>query len=208
MERIQDTAKRESLMKAEGERIVTEGSKRNLHLRLLGAIAFQHHCPKYNHLTAKLHRELSDVDFAAYNKERAQIDKMMRDAESHAADDSKKRAETESHNKLDNLIYSTEKTLNDNREKVSAMAGEVETALADAKKALAEGGTEKMNSAFGQLESAMHKMAQLLYQQSAAPEGEATAADDQASAAGASSAGGAGDDNVIDAEYVDVDENK
>ena len=66
-------------MKAEGERIVTEGRKRNLHLRLLGAIAFQHHCPKYNHLTAKLHRELSDVDFAAYNKERGQIDKMMRE---------------------------------------------------------------------------------------------------------------------------------
>jgi len=79
LEGIQDTAKRESVMKAEGERIVTEGRKRNLHLRLLGAIAFQLHCPKYNHLTAKLHRELSDVDFAAYNKERAQIDKMMRE---------------------------------------------------------------------------------------------------------------------------------
>jgi hypothetical protein len=66
-------------MKTEGERIVAEGRKRNLHLRLLGAIAFQLHCPKYNYLTAKLRRELSDVDFAAYNKERAQIDKMMRE---------------------------------------------------------------------------------------------------------------------------------
>lgn len=66
-------------MKTEGERIVNEGSKRNIHLRLLGAIAFQLHCPKYNHLTAKLHRELSDVDFAAYNKERARIEKMMRE---------------------------------------------------------------------------------------------------------------------------------
>jgi len=66
-------------MKAEGQRIVNEGTKRNLHLRLLGAIAFQVHCPKYNHFTSKLRRELSDVDFAAYNKERSGIDKMMRE---------------------------------------------------------------------------------------------------------------------------------
>jgi len=66
-------------MKAEGERIVNEGAKRGVHLRLLGAIAFQAHCPKYNHFTAKLRRELSDVDFAAYNKERARIEQMMRE---------------------------------------------------------------------------------------------------------------------------------
>lgn len=66
-------------MKEEGPRIVREGAKRGLHLRLLGAIAFQFHCPKYNFLTTKLHRQLSDVDFAGYNSERAIIDKMMRE---------------------------------------------------------------------------------------------------------------------------------
>jgi molecular chaperone DnaK len=100
-----------------------------------------------------------------------------------------------------------EKTVNDNREKVGAVAGEVETAIAEAKKALAEGGAEKMNEAFNQLQTASHKLAEALYQQSSAPGAEASA-EDQASAAGASSAGGAGDDNVIDAEYVDVDEKK
>lgn len=79
MEKTQESANREMLMKAEGERIVTEGKKRNLHLRLLGAIAFQVRCPKFSYLTAKLHRELSDVDFAGYNRERAEIDKMMRE---------------------------------------------------------------------------------------------------------------------------------
>jgi len=73
----QDIARHEELMKEEGKRIVAEGTKRGLHLRLLGAIAFQLHCPKYNFLTAKLSRVLSDVDFAAYSKERSQIDKMM-----------------------------------------------------------------------------------------------------------------------------------
>jgi molecular chaperone DnaK len=68
---------------------------------------------------------------------------MMRDAESHAADDVKKREEIEARNRLDGLVYQMEKTLNDNREKVGAVAGEVETAIAEAKKALAEGGVEK-----------------------------------------------------------------
>jgi molecular chaperone DnaK len=137
-----------------------------------------------------------------------EIDKMMRDAESHAADDVKKREEIEARNKLDSLVYQMEKTLNENREKVGATAGDVETAIAEAKKALAEGGADKLNEAYNQLQAASHKMAETLYQQTAAGGTETPAGDDQASAAGASGAGGAGEDNVIDAEYVDVDENK
>ncbi|MGH9932700.1 MAG: Hsp70 family protein, partial [Pyrinomonadaceae bacterium] len=140
-----------------------------------------------------------------------EIDKMMRDAESHAADDVKKREEIEARNKLDGLVYQMEKTLNENREKVGATAGDVETAIAEAKKALAEGGVEKLNEAYNQLQTASHKMAEALYQQTATSgteSGTGTPAEDQASAAGASSAGGAGEDNVIDAEYVDVEENK
>jgi molecular chaperone DnaK len=136
-----------------------------------------------------------------------EIDKMMRDAESHAADDVKKREEIEARNRLDGLVYQMEKTLSENREKVGAVAGDVETAIAEAKKALAEGGADKLNDAYSQLQTASHKMAEALYQQTTTSE-TGTPAEDQASAAGASSAGGAGEDNVIDAEYVDVDENK
>jgi hypothetical protein len=74
-----DEAKRTELMKQEGERLVTEASKRNVHARLLGAIAFQVHCPKFSYMTAKLHRVLSDLDLAAYNKERQQLEEMMRE---------------------------------------------------------------------------------------------------------------------------------
>jgi hypothetical protein len=70
---------REDLMKTEGGRIVKAAQERSLNLRLLGAIAFQLHCPKYNYLTAKLRRGLSDVDFAAYSAERHPIDRMMRE---------------------------------------------------------------------------------------------------------------------------------
>jgi molecular chaperone DnaK len=137
-----------------------------------------------------------------------EIDKMMRDAESHAADDVKKREEIEARNKLDTLVYQMEKTLNENREKVGATAADVETAIAEAKTALAGGDVDKLNEAHKQLETASHKMAEALYQQTAAGGGTETPPEDQASAAGASGAGGSGEDNVIDAEYVDVDENK
>jgi molecular chaperone DnaK len=134
-----------------------------------------------------------------------EIDKMMKDAESHSADDARKRDEIEARNRLDGLVYQMEKTLADNREKVSAVAPDVESAIAEAKKALAEGGVERLNDAFNQLQTASHKLAEALYQQAPSPEAETA---DQASAAGASSSSSsAGDDNVIDAEYVDVDDN-
>jgi molecular chaperone DnaK len=152
-------------------------------------------------------REQKITITASSGLSKEEIDKMMRDAESHAADDVKKKEEIEARNRLDGLTYQMEKTLNDNREKVGAVAGEVETAIAEARKALAEGGVEKLNDAFNQLQTVSHKMAEALYQQTGTPGGE-TPTEDQASAAGASSSGNAGDDNVIDAEYVDVDENK
>ena len=136
-----------------------------------------------------------------------EIDKMMRDAESHSAEDATKREEIETRNRLDGLIYQMEKTLNENREKVGAVAGEVETAIADAKKAVEEGGVERMNNAFNALQTVSHKMAEALYQQTSSTPGAETT--EQSSAAGASSTGQTGgEDNVIDAEYVDVDEDK
>ncbi|HYE66369.1 MAG TPA: Hsp70 family protein, partial [Pyrinomonadaceae bacterium] len=136
-----------------------------------------------------------------------EIDRMMRDAESHSAEDARKREEIEARNRLDSLTYQVEKTLNENREKVGAVASDIEAAIADAKKATQEGGAEHMNDAFNRLQTASHKLAEALYQQTGAG-----GAGEQASAAGASTGAGSqstgGEDNVIDAEYVDVDENK
>jgi molecular chaperone DnaK len=141
-----------------------------------------------------------------------EIDRMMRDAESHSADDQRKREEIEARNRLDSLTYQVEKTFSENREKVDAAAAtEIETALADAKKATEEGGVERMNEAFNTLQTASHKIAEALYQQQSSSSSTDAGAGEQASAAGASSGSttqSGGDDNVIDAEYVDVDENK
>jgi molecular chaperone DnaK len=155
-------------------------------------------------------REQKITITASSGLSKEEIDRMMKDADAHSAEDATKREEIEARNKLDGLVYQMEKTLNENREKVGAVAGEVETAIADAKKAVEEGGVERMNNAFNALQSVSHKMAEALYQQtsSAGTGGEQTG--EQASAAGAAPGGqtSGGEDNVIDAEYVDVDDEK
>jgi hypothetical protein len=76
-----------------------------------------------------------------------------------------------------------EKTLNDNREKAGSVASEVEAAIEDAKKAL-QGGLERLNDAFNALQTVSHKLAEVLYAQTAAGDGDGETAD-HASAAGA-----------------------
>jgi molecular chaperone DnaK len=114
-------------------------------------------------------REQKITITASSGLSKAEIDRMMRDAESHASEDQRKREEVEERNRLDGLIYQVEKTFNENREKVdSAGASEVESAIAKAKKAAAEGDTATMNSAFERLQTASHKLAEAFYQQSQA----------------------------------------
>src|SRR5262245_56616412 len=133
---------------------------------------------------------------------------MMKDAESHSAEDVRKREEIEARNRLDGLVYQMEKTLSENREKVGPVASDVEAAIAEAKTELTEGGVEKLNDAFNKLQTASHKLAEAVYQSAPSP-GAQEGTGDQASAAGAASDNsGGGEDNVIDADYVDVEANK
>ncbi|MBP6003903.1 MAG: molecular chaperone DnaK [Pyrinomonadaceae bacterium] len=138
-----------------------------------------------------------------------EIDKMMKDAESHAGEDEKKKAAIEARNRLDGLVYSVEKTLGENKDKVDAAAvTEIEAAIAESKTALGTEDTAAMDNAFERLQTASHKLAEALYSQTAAG-GDAPAEEQASSAtAGADGDGGtaASDDNVIDAEYVDVED--
>jgi molecular chaperone DnaK len=156
-------------------------------------------------------REQKITITASSGLSKEEIDKMMREAESHSAEDARKREEIEARNRLDSLVYQVEKSYNENKEKLDgASQSQLEAAIADAKKALEEGGAERLNNAFSALQTASHKLAEALYQQQGAA-GGTTGGDEQASAAGASAGGatpGGGDDNVIDAEYVDVDDKK
>jgi len=143
-----------------------------------------------------------------------EIDKMMKDAESHAGEDIKRKEAIEARNKLDGLVYSVEKTFSENKDKLDATAsGELESAIADSKTALAGEDADAMNSAFERLQTASHKLAEVIYNQTTSQPSGATT-EEQASSASAggdatsSSTSGGNDDNVIDAEYVDVDEEK
>ncbi len=141
-----------------------------------------------------------------------EIDKMMKDAEAHAGEDEKKKSTIEARNRLDGLVYSVEKTLSENKDKVDAAAsGEIEAAIAESKTALAGEDVDAMNNAFERLQTASHKLAEAIYSQTAAPEGDGGSGEQASSAtAGADGDGGgaATDDNVIDAEYVDVEDEK
>jgi molecular chaperone DnaK len=137
-----------------------------------------------------------------------EIDKMQRDADSHAEDDKRKREMIETKNRLDSLVYSTEKTIADNREKIPVgTLSEVEAAIAEAKKAVESNDPAQISVQLDKLTRASHKIAEALYQQQPAPEA-ADAAGAGAQGAAAGGAAGKGPEDVIDAEYIDVDENK
>jgi molecular chaperone DnaK len=138
-----------------------------------------------------------------------EIDRMMRDAETHADEDRQARERIEARNKLDGLIYSTEKTLAENREKIdSSTASEIEAAVAEAKTKLEVSDAAEINAAYDTLVKSSHKLAEVMYQQASQQGGQPGGGDTGASGAAAGSSSGGGGDDVIDAEYVDVDDKK
>jgi len=129
---------------------------------------------------------------------------MVHEAEEHSAEDKERRQRVEAHNQLDSLVYTTEKTFDEHKEKLAPEAiGEIESALAEAKTALESEDLDTIKKATDKLSQASHRVAEVMYQQSGAQGPEA------AESADAGATAGAGDeDEVIDAEYVDVDESK
>ena len=136
---------------------------------------------------------------------RDDINKMVREAESHAEDDKRKREEIEARNRADSLVYSTEKIVRENRDKLSdSDVKSVEAAIADCKKALDGTDIDAINRAADALMQASHKVAEAMYKSgSQAGGGQRGPASD-----GSGAAAGGKTDDVIDAEYVDADEKK
>jgi len=142
-----------------------------------------------------------------------EAEKMRADAEAHAEEDKKKFAEIEARNILDNRVYQVEKLISDNRDKLSESDTKpVEEAVTAAKTALSSGSVDQIQSATQNLESASHKLAEVLYktaQASGAQAGAGGGPGDGGQAGGSTAGQGQGKQgDVIDAEYVDVDESK
>jgi molecular chaperone DnaK len=139
-----------------------------------------------------------------------EVEKMARDAESHGAEDRKKKEEIEARNRADAMMYNVEKMLKEHRDKISeADAKEVETAVEDVRKAMADGGLETITSATDKLTTASHKLAEAMYKSQSAAGGNGAGPQPGAGAdtAGAQT-GEKPKDNVVDAEFVDVEDKK
>ncbi|MBW2382784.1 MAG: molecular chaperone DnaK [Deltaproteobacteria bacterium] len=122
------------------------------------------------------------------------IDRMVKEAASHAGEDQERREKIEKHNQLDSMIYQAEKTIGESAEKL----GDVEKtalqdAIGDAKKDLESDDAARIDAARQRLETELHKVAEVLYKVGAEESG------DQAEAASHAEA----DDDVIDAEYTE-----
>ena len=127
-----------------------------------------------------------------------EVDRMVKDAEAHAEEDKKQKDEIEVRNQTDSLCYGAEQTLKDLGDKVPAeQKSEVEAAIADAKKALEGTDIEAIKAAGEKLTEASQKLAQIVY----------STTDEAAAAAGDAGAAPAGDD-VVDADYEVVDDDK
>ncbi|HXE65002.1 MAG TPA: molecular chaperone DnaK [Bryobacteraceae bacterium] len=130
-----------------------------------------------------------------------EVEKMTRDAESHAADDRKAKEQIEARNRADQMVLSVEKTLKDHRDKISdSDAKNIEAAIEDVKKAINDNDPEKLNAATDRLTQASHKLAEAMYN---ANSGGAQGAppppppqDEKPK------------EDVVDAEFVDVDDKK
>jgi molecular chaperone DnaK len=126
----------------------------------------------------------------------SEIDQMVRDAESHAEDDQRRREEAEVRNNADNLVYSVERSLKDVDGKLDvATKNEVEEAIKEARDALAGNDIEEIKSKQEALMTASHKLSEVLYQQAQQQQESASAG-----------AQNPDDDLVEDAEIIDEDE--
>ncbi len=138
---------------------------------------------------------------ASSNMSKEDIDKAVKDAEAFAAEDAKRREAVDQRNAADNLVFQTEKTLNELGDKISADEKKpVEDKIAALKEALKGDDAEKIKAAQEELEKAFYAVSEKLYQQAAAAQ-QAAGADPNAGAAPS------GDPDVVDADFTEVDDN-
>jgi molecular chaperone DnaK len=141
-----------------------------------------------------------------------EVERMAKEADAHAAEDKTQREAIDAKNQLDSMVYSVEKMLREQGDKISGSErGDVENAIADAKKALESNDKATMEKARETLTQASHKLAEQMYKATQAPQGTPSTGPESGPGAGAdhSSNGQAKkDEGVIDAEYVDVEDKK
>ncbi|WP_206922005.1 molecular chaperone DnaK [Alicyclobacillus suci] len=129
-----------------------------------------------------------------------EVERMMQEAQMHAEEDKKRREQVEIRNEVDQLLYQTEKTMKDLGDKLdSALKAEAEEKQKALRDALAGTETEPITKAKDELTEVLHKLSTKLYEQAASA---------QQGQAGDAGAGSKADDNVVDAEFTEVDKDQ
>ena len=129
----------------------------------------------------------------------ADIDQMVRDAEAFAEEDKKRRESAEAKNNAESLVHSTEKQLVEHGDKIdAALKGEIEAAVAEIKTAIEGGDAEAMKEKATTLAQVAMKLGEAIYKEEQAAGASAEAASEEAPA----------DDNVVDAEFSEVEDDK
>ena len=137
-----------------------------------------------------------------------EAERMKKEADAHSAEDKARLSEVEARNHLDSLVYQTEKLIKENREKLTeADVKAVEEAIEESRRALNDGGLDRLKGALEKLTKASHGVAETLYKVQSAASG-AGASGPSAAPGGSAPSGGHGQGDVVDAEFVDVDESK
>jgi len=137
-----------------------------------------------------------------------EIERMVKEAEAHVEEDRKRREEVDLRNQADTMAYNTEKILRENRDKIpDSDAKEIEAAIEETKKAINSGSKEQIQAALDRLNKASHKLAEVMYQKASAQQQASAQPAEEATEAGKRE-GGKAEEEVIDAEYTDVDEQK
>ncbi|MPM35921.1 Chaperone protein DnaK [bioreactor metagenome] len=135
------------------------------------------------------------------NMSKDEVEKAVREAEQFAAEDAKRKEEVDIRNQADQMVYQTEKTLEDLKDKISAgEKSSIESALAKVKDTLKGTDTEAIKAATEELTKAFYAVSEKLYQQPGAAQGDA--------GSDFGGAAGEGDPNVVDADYEVVDDDK
>jgi len=135
-----------------------------------------------------------------------EIDQAVKDAEIHAEEDKKKKELVEARNHADSLIYSSEKSLKDLGEKVDAdTRAKVESAIGDLRKAMEGQDVEEIKRLSEALTQSSHKLAEAIYQQQTAQSEQTAGGADAGQQAGS---GGSQDDDVVDADFEEVKDDK
>ncbi|MGH7323518.1 MAG: molecular chaperone DnaK [Candidatus Rokuibacteriota bacterium] len=137
-----------------------------------------------------------------------EVERMVKDAQAHAAEDTQRKQEIEVRNQADSLVYSTERTLGEHGAKLDeADRKAIDEALAEAKEALRGEDVERIKRAQESLMRASHKLAEVMYREAQAKDAP-SGAGSRPGEGGAGGAGGAKEGEVVDADFEDLGEKK